>query len=118
MIVRMRLGTKLVEANVDPSVLIFNGTEWVKPRVGDFATMIIPRHSIADEKVYPVNEQPASFGYKTKTDYLGKIVAVENATAQTAVPVVGVQAPPNDPCQLCLVCNQGIQLLNVQVTQL
>ena len=116
MILTMRLGNLTVTAGCPNNSLLFDGKNWVKPKVGGYATLIYKKPVLVGMPVYPVNEIQVPGGFRVDGKYECLITAVDLTDDQPTA-VVNAQDPMNGAC-LCLVCNLGTQLLNVKVPQL
>ena len=112
MILTMLFHDGVVTAGCPDNGLVFNGRDWVTPVPGEKATLVYVRQTYVGQLNYPVNEQPGPSDYHQQTKYLCQILSVAPGVAIPGV--VSQDDPLNGEC-LCLVCNQGTQLLNVKV---
>lgn len=112
MILTMRLANRTVTAGCPDNSLIFTGDDWVVPAPGVYATLIYVLPTVVPSLEYPVNEQQLPSDYRVDTKYLCQIISVDVGNATQGVVT---QDDPLDGMCLCLVCNQGTQLLNVKV---
>ena len=112
MILTMQLMDRIVTAGCPDNGLVYDGDNWVVPGPGKYATLIYVFPTVVPTLGYPDNEQQIPSGYKIDTKYLCQIVSVAPGVA---IPGVITQDDPLDGECLCLVCNQGTQLLNVKV---
>jgi hypothetical protein len=114
MILTLLFYDRVVTAGCPDNGLVFNGSDWIKPEVGGKATLIFVQKTSVGQLAYPVHEQSGPGSYSQQTKYVCRILEVNPGSAEPGV--VSHDDPLGGGC-LCLVCNQGTQLLNVKVTQ-
>jgi hypothetical protein len=115
MILTLQLGQDQVATGCPDGSLIFNGTEWVAPKVGDYAVLSGDKSSTSEALAYPVNVQDALGGFVNKWAYRCLILAV--SPGSTPAGVLNLPDPLAGQ-NICLACRTGTQILNVQVTQI
>lgn len=112
MILTMRLMDASVVAGCPANSLVFDGSNWIKPEKGQYATLVFVQPTAVGEFTYPVQNTPIAGNYEVDTSYCCLITDVQEGEGTG---VVSRPDPLGGEC-LCLVCNQGTQLLNIKVT--
>lgn len=112
MILTLLFYDRVVTAGCPDNGLVFNGKDWVTPSPGGKATLVYVQQTSVGQLEYPVQERSGPGDYTQQTKYLCQITAVAPGVAIQGV--ISQDDPLNGEC-LCLVCNQGTQLLNVKV---
>lgn len=113
MIITVWFHDRQVQAVCPDLALIFDGSSWVAPAVGEYAALLVTKPTVTERYPYEIEELPQPYGYMVDTKYLCLITEVSVEASSDLVLESSID-PAGGAC-LCLVCATATQILNVKV---